>query len=221
MRPQNPHKRPRPSSCQNSLQPASTSNTTSPMGLGENSQVLALLSQLATGGNGNGMEDEGRRLLLPAIRGLAQFYHQQQQQQQYQSTSTFHLSPIPTPSPLPLPETVSSSTTLLPPVQPQPQPPPQKKKKSTSVVTAAPTLPPPTASTVSGGERFPPIKKTNSYNTLTTKGNLNPVDNDSGCFNCKRKKSQVWREGVGDKVEEGRIVVCNGLCHFTLFSNEN
>jgi len=49
-------------------------------------------------------------------------------------------------------------------------------------------------------ETFPPIDK-------KAKGNLNPYD-AAGCFNCKRRKSQTWRQGRG---RDGVLVtVCNG-----------
>ncbi|GAA6001724.1 hypothetical protein JCM10207_002284 [Rhodosporidiobolus poonsookiae] len=161
--------------------------------LAQDPRVLALLSQLvpSLGVNGStsaaapSLDTPQGQALLPAIRTLAQFYG------------------LELPAPIaaaaePVPSSMPPSSTAGPLPQPSARPPT--------------TLP---AATAKGSrkkerEHFATIDP--STLTIPPQGKQNPRDPASGCSNCKRRKSTVWREGFGP---DGKLTsVCNACGTF-------
>lgn len=69
---------------------------------------------------------------------------------------------------------------------------------------------PPSSSAPMGGSKGKKSGRDEEYVAIEqgdSKGKSNPLD-PNGCFNCKRKKSTVWRQKVGESGQ--RSTVCNG-----------
>ncbi|GAA5890775.1 hypothetical protein JCM5296_004838 [Sporobolomyces johnsonii] len=153
-------------------------------------RVLALLAQLLPTLAGGGaapaaaplsLDSPQGQTLLPAIRTLAKFY--------YGIDLPGGDAPAPSSSSFPS-SSITASTSARPPTA----------ATSTSTMTTLPQR----KKTAKEREHFAAI----DTSTVKSQGKQNPRD-PSGCSNCKRKKSTVWREGAGP---DGRTTsVCNGL----------
>ncbi|GAA5919073.1 hypothetical protein JCM1841_003734 [Sporobolomyces salmonicolor] len=164
-------------------------------------RVLALLTQLLPTLTGGGaapaaaplpLDSPQGQTLLPAIRTLAKFYY----------GVDLPGGDAPTPSSSSFPSTlVTASTPIRPPTG----------VTSTLASTSTATTLAQRKKTAKEREHFAAI----DASTVKSQGKQNPRD-PSGCSNCKRKKSTVWREGTGP---DGRKTsVCNAC---GIFYNKN
>ncbi|BGP21747.1 zinc finger, GATA-type protein [Rhodotorula toruloides] len=193
---------------------ASSANDAGLAGL-QDPKTLALLGQIlpsltAAGADASGLlaaltqqhqhsQQSQQDALLPAMQTLAKFcgINLAAQQQQPVPTEPLLTSTAADPSglwqsDLPRPPTGASSTSTAP---------ASRKPKSGSTSSA------------SHREHFAAIDLTSlSASHAQAVGKQNPRDPQSGCANCKRRKSTTWREGKGP---DGRLMsVCNACGTF-------
>ncbi|KAJ8296857.1 hypothetical protein OF846_000134 [Rhodotorula toruloides] len=197
---------------------ASTANEAGVAGL-QDPRTLALLGQIlpsltAAGADASGLlaaltqqhQQSQQEALLPAIQTLAKFcgINLPAQQQQPVPNEPLLTSTAADPSSqhwqsdLPRPPTGAPSTST-----------------STSTTTATASRKPKSGSTSSTSHRehFAAIDLTSlSASHAQAVGKQNPRDPQSGCANCKRRKSTTWREGKGP---DGKLMsVCNACGTF-------
>ncbi|GAA6036925.1 hypothetical protein JCM8097_006357 [Rhodosporidiobolus ruineniae] len=171
-------------------------------------RILALLTQLANPAAAStpnpalaALDTPQGQALLPALSTLAKFY----------GLELPSLAAAPTaPSQVPLP--------------PSSMPPSSSAAGPSHSASARPPTDAPSTSTAAPEKGKPGRRKEREHfatidpSTLTIppQGKQNPRDPASGCSNCKRRKSTVWREGAG--VDGKMTSVCNAC---GIFYNKN
>ncbi|GAA5904242.1 hypothetical protein JCM6882_003177 [Rhodosporidiobolus microsporus] len=140
--------------------------------------------------------------LLPAIRTLAQFYGLQLPNPPASAAA---------PAPAPAPAAVAAAV----PLPPSSMLPSSTAPGPSSHPPQASARPPTGKATRKNREHFASI----DVNTLAGPpvGKQNPRAPEEGCSNCKRKKSTVWREGLGED-RSSTATVCNAC---GIFYNKN